>query len=119
MVDAMPSPMGSNGGNVQADETYHLNTSPRAKGYIKGQSKTKHAQILALIDEDTGQARTFHIEGGLNASKIQDILFRNVVRKATLVTDEAKLYVEMGKEFADHRTMKHTALESVSKVMKH
>jgi hypothetical protein len=32
---------------------------------IKGQSKTKHGQILALVDEDFGSVRTFHIEGGL------------------------------------------------------
>src|SRR5215212_2299097 len=114
MVDATPSPMGSNGGNVQADEAYHLNTSPRAKGYIKGQSKRKRAQILALVDEDTGSVRTFHVKGYLTAATIQDILFQNVMRKATLVTDESNLYTEMGREFSDHQTMKHTAMEYVN-----
>src|ERR1700720_4681163 len=53
MIVTDPGPMGSNGGNVQADETYFLNTSQRAKGFIKSQSqsKKKRAQILALIDE--------------------------------------------------------------------
>jgi transposase-like protein len=118
MGEVLPPPMGSNGGNVQADETYFLNTSQRAKGFIKAksQSKKKRAQILALIDEDTGQARTFHIEGGVNAGKIQDILFQNVMRKATLVTDEAPLYLQMGAEFADHQKMKHSAKEYVNKL---
>jgi transposase-like protein len=118
MGDVLPPPMGSTGGNVQADETYFLNTSQRAKSFRKNesQSKKKRAQIFALIDEDTGTARTFHIEGGLNAGKIQDILFQNVMRKATLVTDEAPLYIQMGGEFADHQTMKHSAKEYVNKL---
>jgi transposase-like protein len=112
MIVANPGPMGAAGGNVQADETYHLNTSKRAKGYSRGHS-TK-ASIVALVDEDTGTVRTFHVQKGVNIGKIQDILFQNVVRKATLVTDESRLYTEMGKEFSDHQTMKHTAAEYVN-----
>jgi hypothetical protein len=66
------------------------------------------------VDEDTGTVRTFHVEKGVNIGKIQDILFQNVVRKATLVTDESRLYTEMGKEYSDHQTMKHTAAEYVN-----
>ena len=112
MIDPMPSPMGSNGGAVQSDETYHLNTSKRAKGFKHG-FKAK-AQIVALIDEETKTARTFHVEKGVNVAKIQDILFQNVKRGATLVTDEAGVYIEIGKEYASHQTMKHTAGEYVN-----
>ncbi len=112
MIDASPAPMGSSGGAVQADETYHLNTSKRAKGYKRG-FKNK-ASILALVDEDSKTIRTFHVEKGVNAGKVQDILFQNVMRKATLVTDESKLYTEMGKEFEDHQTMKHVAHEYIN-----
>jgi transposase-like protein len=38
MTDLKPGPMGTLGGAVQADETYHLNSSKRAKGYKKGHS---------------------------------------------------------------------------------
>ena len=38
MIVSNPGPMGTLGGAVQADETYHLNTSKRAKGYKKGHS---------------------------------------------------------------------------------
>jgi transposase-like protein len=112
MIVANPGPMGAAGGNVQADETYHLNTSKRAKRYKRGHSNK--ASIVALVDEDTGTVRTFHVEKGVNIGKIQDILFQNVVRKATLVTDESRLNTEMGKEFSDHQTMKHTAAEYVN-----
>lgn len=67
MTDAAPGSMGSNGGAVQADETYHLNTSKRAKVYKKG-LKNK-ASIVALVDEKTGTVRTFHIDKTVTSGK--------------------------------------------------
>ena len=61
MIVSNPGPMGAGGGNVQADETYHLNTSKRAKGYKQRHSRTR-LPIVALVDEDTGTVRTFHVE---------------------------------------------------------
>jgi transposase-like protein len=111
MIDMAPGPMGATGGNVQADETYHLNTSKRAKSYKKGH-KNK-AQILALIDEDKGSVRAFHVQG-MTADKTCDILFTNVLRKATLVSDESRLYTFAGSQFADHQTVVHAAREYVN-----
>jgi transposase-like protein len=112
MTDLHPGPMGTTGGNVQADETYHLNTSKRAKGYKKGH---KHkASILALVDEDRGQVRTFHVKG-MTAEKVQNILFTNVSRRTRLVTDESRLYTEAGWQYADHQTVIHTGREYVNK----
>jgi transposase-like protein len=112
MTNLHPGPMGTTGGNVQADETYHLNTSKRAKGYKKGH---KHkASILALVDEDRGQVRTFHVKG-MTAEAVQNILFTNVTRRSTLVTDESRLYMEAGWQYADHQTVIHTGREYVSK----
>jgi transposase-like protein len=112
MTDAKPGPMGTLNGAVQADETYHLNTSKRAKGYKKGHSNK--ASIVALIDENTKTVRTFHVKKGVTVEKLQKILFTNIQRKATLVTDESKLYETLGKEFGDHQTMKHTGREYVN-----
>jgi hypothetical protein len=36
---------------------------------------------------------------------------RNVSRDTTLYTDESRLYTDTGKEYAGHRTVKHTAKE--------
>jgi transposase-like protein len=107
-----PGSMGSLGGAVQADETYHLNTSKRAKGYKKGHSHK--AKIVALVDENTKTVRTFHIAKSMTAEKIAQILFTNVQRKATLVTDESRLYQVLGKEFGDHQTLNHGAREYVN-----
>jgi len=39
-----PTPMGGKGSSIQADETYYLNTSKRAKGYKKGTPKAAEVQ---------------------------------------------------------------------------
>lgn len=111
MKDLAPGPMGGNSGSVQADETYYGNTSKRAKGYRKG---LKHKQsVLALVD-DSGQARAFHVQG-VSVDKVCEIVFTNVLRKATLVTDEAGIYKFLGSQFADHQTVWHAANEYVNK----
>src|SRR5437762_1215908 len=69
MSVAKPGPMGTLNGSVQADETYHLNTSKRAKGYKKG-LKNK-ASIVALVDENTKTVRTFHVTKGVTAEKLE------------------------------------------------
>lgn len=112
MIEAAPTPMGSLGGAVQSDETYYLNTSKRAKGYKKGLSQK--AAVLALVDETTKTVRTFHIGKTATAAKVEQILFTNVNRKATLVTDESNLYKVLGKEFGDHQKMNHSAREYVN-----
>ena len=112
MIDTKPAPMGSLGGAVQSDETYYLNTSKRAKGYKKGLSQK--AAVLALVDENTKTVRTFHIDKTATAAKIEHILFTNVNRTATLVTDESNLYKVLGKEFGDHQKMNHSGREYVN-----
>jgi len=101
------APMGGKGGQVQADETYHLNTSKRSKSYRKGLKRK--AAIAALVDPNTGEARAFHMELGVGASVVRDILVRNADRKSTLVTDESKLYGKVEQEFSQHQTVLHTA----------
>ena len=112
MTDAKPGPMGTLGGAVQSDETYYLNTSKRAKGYKKGLSQK--ASILALVDENTKTVRTFHIDKTVTSEKLEKILFTNVHREATLITDESKLYQTLGKEFAAHQKMNHSGREYVN-----
>ena len=106
------SPMGGPGGEVQVDETYTGNTSKRAKGYKKGHSHKQ--QIVALVEPSTGRAKTFHVKRATSA-KLRNILFTNVDRKSTLVTDESKLYRYTGKAYAKHQTVKHASGTYVNK----
>jgi transposase-like protein len=112
MKSKKPVPMGGNGGAVQVDETYQGGTSKRAKGYKRG-LKAKQ-QIVALVEPSKGTVRAFHVKTATK-EKIQEILFTNVLRKATLVTDESGLYKEVGRMFASHEKMNHKKREYVNK----
>lgn len=106
MRDIAPTPMGGKGAAVQADETYYGNTSKRAKHYKKGHSQK--AQVIALVEPQTGRVRAFQAESA-TASQVRDILFTNIRRTSTLVTDESRLYMNVGQEYADHQKVLHTA----------
>jgi len=108
MRDASPAPMGNNGGPVQSDETYYGNTSKRAKGYKKGHSHK--SGVIALVEPSTGQARAFAVKSA-TADTVTKILFTNIRRKTTLVTDESNLYKAVGRHYGDH----HAGREYVNK----
>lgn len=103
MTEKNSEPMGGKGKTVQADETYFGNTSKRAKGYKKGHSNKQ--QIVALV-EPKGRVRAFHVKRA-SADGVREILVTNASRDSELHTDESRLYTEVGKEFADHKTVRH------------
>ncbi len=103
MIDANPQALGGEGKSVQADETYYGNSSKRAKGYQKGHSKKE--QIVALV-EPKGKVRAVHVKTATKKS-VREILVTNAHRTSELHTDESRLYDEVGKEFASHKTVNH------------
>jgi transposase-like protein len=103
MNELNPTPIGGKGQTVQADETYYGNTSKRAKGYRKGHRHK--ASIVALV-EPKGRVRTFHVDRATSET-VREVLVTNVHRTTTLHTDESKLYTQVGKEFAGHKTVEH------------
>ena len=106
---SLAAPFGSNGGAVEVDETYI--------GFKAGAATrrgTAHKRgVLALVDRDTGQSRWFHFDS-TTAAEIHPIVRDNISREARLMTDEAKMYRKIGREFADHRTTTHAAGEYVN-----
>jgi transposase-like protein len=112
MGDTDKTPMGGPSGQVQVDETYTGNTSKRAKGYKKGHSHKQ--QIVALVEPEKGRAKAFHVKKA-TLNNVREILFTNVDRKSTLVTDESHLYMVTGWEYAKHEKVKHSKGEYVNK----
>ena len=90
---------------VQADETYYGNSSKRAKGYRKGHSHK--ATIVALV-EPKGRSPCFHMKTAKFGNRARSSRSQ-CHRKSELHTDESRLYVEVGKEFAAHKTVEHGA----------
>ena len=103
MIDTNTDPLGGSGKSVQVDETYHGNTSKRAKGYKKGHSHKE--QIVALV-EPKGRVRAVHVKSA-TAKKVREIIVTNAHRSSELHTDESNLYIKVGKEFAAHKTVMH------------
>lgn len=111
-------PIGGEGKIVEADETYFGKredgyVSPQRKGrpYKSKKTATGKRSVVALVERG-GEVRMFHVEHA-TAAGIRDVLVRNVDRASELHTDESRLYVETGKEFAGHHTVKHSADEYV------
>lgn len=93
---------GGNGGVVEVDETF----IGRLKGAPVKRAFHHKMKVLALVDRDSGKARTMVIEN-VNASTLMPIVLDNVAREARVMTDEHSGYRDMGKFFAAHGTTSH------------
>jgi transposase-like protein len=111
-------PLGGEGKIVEADETYFGKredgyVSPQRKGRpYKGKKTAVGKRSVVSLVERGGKVRSFHVQHATKET-VRDILVRNVPRDTTLYTDESRLYKETGKEYASHKTTKHSAGEYV------
>jgi transposase-like protein len=109
-----PGPLGGEGKIVEADTTY-----------IGGKEKNKHVgkrnpkniggagkQIVHTLVERGGRARSHHV-ANVSGKTLRPILFKNVDRKSSLMTDTAGGYFDAGKEFTRHEMVDHGADEYV------
>jgi len=105
----LAQPFGSNGGAVEVDETYigYKRDVPTRRG-----TAHKHG-VVALVDRESGQSRWFKIDSA-RAADIHPIVLNNISREARLMTDEAKMYRKIGRDFAEHGTTTHARMEFVN-----
>lgn len=120
MRDGGLAPMGGPGGIVEADETYFgdvpeskRRVSPQRKGrpYTKGGKggPGRKRAIISLVERG-GLVRSFHVAVADGAT-VADIVNKNVHRETRLHTDESRLYIKVGAEYAAHETVNHGAKE--------
>jgi len=111
-------PMGGEGKIVEADETYYgkpekPRVSPRrekeGRPYIKGEKNRNNRPVVALVERG-GRVRSFHVPVA-DAASVAAIVRDNVHRESRLHTDESRLYPVVGREFAAHETVNHSAKE--------
>ena len=109
-------PIGGEGKIVEADETYigrkdDQSPSPQRRGrpYLKRKPGNLKRTVVALVERG-GSVRSFHVETA-TVESVKHILFTNASRKSVLYTDESKLYVKPGRDFAGHDTVTHSAGE--------
>ena len=106
MKDTSTAPLGGNGGAVEVDETYWGNTGKQAKGARGWAHKMK---VVSLVERN-GQKRSFHV-ANVNNKTVGQILKQQLSAKARLMTDETSVYNKVGKEFASHDKVNHSAGE--------
>lgn len=99
--------MGSGGQIVEADETY----IGRKTGHKKNRAAWGHKNTVVSLIQRGGKVRSTHVSGKL-FDNVKEIM-KGVSPNARLSTDEATLYWKIGKQFAEHLTVKHSKYEWV------
>jgi hypothetical protein len=114
------APLGGGGKIVEADETYfgqveNPTPSPKRKGrpFTKGgKSGPAGKRAVVALVERGGRVRSFH-PAIADGDSVNKIVRENIARESRLHTDESRLYVGVGKEFAAHETVTHSHGEYV------
>ena len=108
--------LGEGGGTVEADETYIGNSArsiagkaARAAGLQRGGD---HKEKVVAVVERSGEVRSFHVQN-VDGKTLKNVLVNNIAKDAKLMTDELRMYRSIGRIFASHEAVNHTAKEYV------
>jgi transposase-like protein len=96
------TPMGGTGKTVEADETY----IGKQLGSPSGRHGPSFKNMVLTLVERGGHARSFHIDSA-TVGRVIPIVRDNIAKESALMTDEARHYIRVGKEFASHDKVNH------------
>jgi len=102
---AVSGPLGGANKVVEADETY---VGGKAKNRAFRKPAPKKA-VVALVERE-GRVQSRHV-ANVTAKEVRELVVTKIDRASHLMTDEAGIYVRMGREFAGHSTVNHGAKE--------
>ena len=100
-------PLGGGNKVVEADETF-VGGKARNRAYRAPNPKKA---VVALVERE-GQVRSFHV-ASVTAKQLRGLIVTNVDRASHLMTYESMVYTRVGREFAGHSTVIHSANEYV------
>ncbi len=100
-------PIGGEGKVIEADESY---IGGRARNKAFGPPPKKMA-VFTLVERE-GEARSRHV-ANVDSKTLREEIVTQASRKSYLMTDEALVYERLGREFAGHGTVNHSADEYV------
>ena len=101
-------PFGSDGGFVEADETF-IGRDPdnRPEQGKRGRSSNMN-KVLTVVDRDTGTMRSTVIDA-VSHKEVWPFLAQNIHPDAVLMTDAHPVYRGLGENFRRHYVVDHTA----------
>jgi transposase-like protein len=106
MRDGNLAPMGGDGSVVEVDETF----IGKRDGFEAKAGWVRHKNTVLTLVERGGSVRSFHIDEATKEN-IVPIIHANLDRETHLMTDEARRYETIGKEFASHGVVDHSRKE--------
>jgi transposase-like protein len=98
--------MGGDGGPVEVDETFWGNKGKQQPG---ARSFHHQMKVVSLVERN-GEKRSFHVPN-VNPNTLRPILNAQIAAQARLMTDESGIYKRIGKGYASHETVNHSAKE--------
>ena len=96
-----PSPLGGPDKTVEVDETF-----VGGKKGNRASRKTAKKQVVLSLIERGGSVRSFHI-AKIHGNTIRGAIVTNIDRNSHLMSDDARFYWGIGREFASHGTTLH------------
>ena len=105
MKPTNPEPLGGPGKVIESDEAF---VGGFKKKRLSGKVAPKK-KIVTLVERG-GRARSFHITH-IDHTNIRAALVTNAHRSSVLMTDDARFYNSIGREFAAHGTTLHSNRE--------
>jgi len=108
MTPAERGPIGGENKVVESDETV---IGGKAKNRAFANKEPKKHIVVALVERD-GHSYSMHV-ANVKAATLREAVTKVVDKKSHLMTDELLSYTSLGRQFAGHTTVNHSADEYV------